>query len=173
MFSLRHYNRNTTWFIILFSPTINSFFLWKICRCWKEKRRYLPARFFISFFVFKIAFVALLRGGGGPALKHPAARHPSQPNLWTQSKTSTLASGHCSQEGWETCPTCPQPRGYLSIFPGHHQTFPGGGAAAGEEMPLSSRSQPSIPRDAGAHLAKLSTAEQIRLAQTAAEQGLC
>lgn len=51
MFSLRHYNRNTTWFIILFSPTINSFFLWKICRCWKEKRQYLPVCFFISFFL--------------------------------------------------------------------------------------------------------------------------
>jgi len=45
--------------------------------------------------------------------------------------------------------------------------------AVGEEMALSSCSQPPTHRDAGAPLAKSSVAVQIGLAQTATELGLC
>lgn len=139
MLSLRHYNRNTTWFIILFSPTINLFFLWKICRCWKEKRQYLPMS--LSFWGFKIALRALLKGWGGLAARQPEP--PRSPTSECGARLQSWLLGIAPRRD-RTCPTCPQTHGWLSVFPGHHQTFPGGGVTVGKEMPLSSCCHPSI-----------------------------
>lgn len=79
MFSLRHCNRNTTWFIILFSPTINSFFLQKNLQVLKRDGIFQRGLLNLSSFTFGSLEGVRRAGTGAPHSPRALAAQPLDP----------------------------------------------------------------------------------------------